>query len=97
VCLTDKGVFVFDCYSPWVGNAVGAINHKFFVLFVGYTMASCLFVLLGRGIVVFLSLRLRKPNEYMQQNVQVEMKKLCQPYLADYFGSLPYIYCLHVI
>ena len=32
-------------YSPWVGNAVGAMNHKFFVLFVGYTMASCLFSL----------------------------------------------------
>lgn len=28
--------------SPWVCNAVGAMNHKFFVLFVGYTMMTCM-------------------------------------------------------
>ena len=33
-------------HSPWVGNAVGAMNHKFFVLFVGYTMMSCIFSIL---------------------------------------------------
>lgn len=32
-------------HSPWVGNAVGNNNHKFFCLFVGYTMCSCLFTL----------------------------------------------------
>lgn len=32
----------FDHFCPWVGNAVGALNHKFFVLFVGYTMCSCI-------------------------------------------------------
>ena len=32
----------FDHFCPWVGNAVGAMNHKFFVLFVGYTMLSCM-------------------------------------------------------
>jgi hypothetical protein len=36
-----------------VGNAVGALNHKFFVLFVGYTMCTCilsLVLILIRGI-----------------------------------------------
>jgi len=32
----------FDHFCPWVGNAVGALNHKFFVLFVGYTMCTCI-------------------------------------------------------
>jgi hypothetical protein len=32
----------FDHFCPWVGNAVGAMNHKFFVLFVGYTMCTCI-------------------------------------------------------
>lgn len=27
-------------YSPWVCNAVGALNHKFFVLFIGYTLLT---------------------------------------------------------
>jgi hypothetical protein len=28
--------------SPWVCNAVGALNHKFFVLFIGYTLLTSL-------------------------------------------------------
>eukprot|EP00980_Cylindrotheca_fusiformis_P021482 scaffold8353_cov138-Cylindrotheca_fusiformis.AAC.13 len=31
--------------SPWIGNAVGALNHKMFCLFVFYTMWSCIFSL----------------------------------------------------
>lgn len=41
--VTGRCIVKFDHFCPWVGNAVGATNHKFFVLFVGYTMASCLF------------------------------------------------------
>mmetsp|Transcript_13181 Transcript_13181/g.37064 ORF Transcript_13181/g.37064 Transcript_13181/m.37064 type:complete len:408 (-) Transcript_13181:2502-3725(-) len=41
--VTGRCIVKFDHFCPWVGNAVGATNHKFFVLFVGYTMLSCLF------------------------------------------------------
>lgn len=40
--VTGRCVVKFDHFCPWVGNAVGAMNHKFFVLFIGYTMSSCL-------------------------------------------------------
>jgi hypothetical protein len=43
--VTGRCIVKFDHFCPWIGNAVGAMNHKFFVLFVGYTMASCLFSL----------------------------------------------------
>mmetsp|Transcript_10194 Transcript_10194/g.21377 ORF Transcript_10194/g.21377 Transcript_10194/m.21377 type:complete len:404 (+) Transcript_10194:158-1369(+) len=43
--VTGRCIVKFDHFCPWVGNAVGAMNHKFFVLFVGYTMVSCLFSL----------------------------------------------------
>lgn len=31
----------FDHFCPWIGNAVGALNHKMFCLFVFYTMKAC--------------------------------------------------------
>lgn len=40
--VTGRCIVKFDHFCPWVGNAVGAMNHKFFVLFVGYTMLSCI-------------------------------------------------------
>ena len=40
--VTGRCIVKFDHFCPWIGNAVGAMNHKFFILFVGYTMTSCL-------------------------------------------------------
>lgn len=40
--VTGRCIVKFDHYCPWVGNAVGALNHKFFVLFIGYTICACL-------------------------------------------------------
>ncbi len=48
--VTGRCIVKFDHFCPWVGNAVGAMNHKFFVLFVGYTMATCLCSLLLIGL-----------------------------------------------
>jgi len=51
--VTGRCIVKFDHFCPWVGNAVGAMNHKFFVLFVGYTMASCMFSLFLIGLRAF--------------------------------------------
>jgi len=39
--VTGRCIVKFDHFCPWVGNAVGALNHKMFCLFVFYTMSSC--------------------------------------------------------
>jgi hypothetical protein len=44
--VTGRCVVKFDHFCPWVGNAVGAKNHKFFCLFLLYTAATCLLSLL---------------------------------------------------
>ena len=44
--VTGRCIVKFDHYCPWVGNAVGALNHKFFVLFVGYSSTTCIMSIL---------------------------------------------------
>ena len=44
--VTGRCIVKFDHFCPWVGNAVGALNHKFFVLFVSYTLMACCFCLI---------------------------------------------------
>lgn len=39
--VTGRCVVKLDHYCPWVNNAVGIFNHKFFLLFVFYTFLQC--------------------------------------------------------
>ena len=45
IVLFVLNVSSFICYKQWIGNAVGAMNHKFFVLFIFYTFLTSLFSL----------------------------------------------------
>jgi len=38
--VTGRCVVKMDHYCPWVGNAVGIMNHKFFILFILYTFLT---------------------------------------------------------
>eukprot|EP00522_Entomoneis_paludosa_P006438 CAMPEP_0172453182 /NCGR_PEP_ID=MMETSP1065-20121228/10624_1 /TAXON_ID=265537 /ORGANISM="Amphiprora paludosa, Strain CCMP125" /LENGTH=416 /DNA_ID=CAMNT_0013205357 /DNA_START=272 /DNA_END=1522 /DNA_ORIENTATION=- len=44
--VTGRCVVKFDHFCPWVGNAVGALNHKFFCLFLLYTAITCVLSML---------------------------------------------------
>jgi len=41
--VTGRCIVKLDHYCPWVNNAVGIFNHKFFLLFVLYTCIQCVF------------------------------------------------------
>lgn len=43
--VTGRCIVKMDHFCPWVGNAVGALNHKFFFLFILYTMCTSLICL----------------------------------------------------
>lgn len=44
--VTGRCIVKMDHFCPWVGNAVGALNHKFFFLFILYTFITSLLSLL---------------------------------------------------
>ena len=43
--VSGRCVIKFDHYCPWVNNAIGIYNHKFFLLFVLYTFLQCAYSL----------------------------------------------------
>lgn len=49
--VTGRCVVKFDHFCPWAGNAIGALNHKFFFLFILYTFftsITSLFIIILR-------------------------------------------------
>jgi len=85
--VTGRCIVKFDHFCPWVGNAVGAMNHKFFVLFVGYTMASCLFSLCLIGL---RTLYCGSPSPLLprkkMENETPEQKNECAGWNESYLG-----------
>jgi hypothetical protein len=51
--VTGRCIVKMDHFCPWVGNAVGALNHKYFFLFILYTIVTSIlsFLLLGMRLV----------------------------------------------
>ncbi|GAX20086.1 hypothetical protein FisN_18Lh024 [Fistulifera solaris] len=47
---TGRCIVKLDHFCPWINNAVGIGNHKFFVLFLLYTALCCMQVLLLLGL-----------------------------------------------
>mmetsp|Transcript_4140 Transcript_4140/g.12949 ORF Transcript_4140/g.12949 Transcript_4140/m.12949 type:complete len:255 (-) Transcript_4140:117-881(-) len=43
--VTNRCIVKMDHYCPWTNNAIGVRNHKFFILFIGYTFALCVHAL----------------------------------------------------
>jgi len=70
--VTGRCIVKFDHFCPWVGNAVGAFNHKFFCLFVGYTLCTCIVALL---LVLIQYFECRKDNHYQAEWHQPENRK----------------------
>mmetsp|Transcript_14677 Transcript_14677/g.31298 ORF Transcript_14677/g.31298 Transcript_14677/m.31298 type:complete len:366 (+) Transcript_14677:190-1287(+) len=88
--VTGRCIVKFDHFCPWVGNAIGATNHKFFVLFVGYTMASCLFSIF---LMILRTLYCGYPSPLLHQaqgktdeNETLEDKPECIGWNESYFG-----------
>lgn len=42
--VTGRCIVKMDHFCPWIGNAVGALNHKYFVLFIFYTFLASIAV-----------------------------------------------------
>lgn len=64
--VTGRCIVKFDHYCPWVNNAVGALNHKFFCLFLLYTALTCLLSLL------LLLIRLVQCGSSSAENISLE-------------------------
>mmetsp|Transcript_6071 Transcript_6071/g.18308 ORF Transcript_6071/g.18308 Transcript_6071/m.18308 type:complete len:327 (-) Transcript_6071:294-1274(-) len=43
--VTGRCVVKLDHYCPWTNNAIGVRNHKFFLLFIWYTLLLCVYAL----------------------------------------------------
>mmetsp|Transcript_23323 Transcript_23323/g.55156 ORF Transcript_23323/g.55156 Transcript_23323/m.55156 type:complete len:392 (+) Transcript_23323:239-1414(+) len=80
--VTGRCVVKFDHFCPWVGNAVGAMNHKFFVLFIGYTMVTCLVSLFLIGL---RAISCGGPSPFFSQETN-GIESWCTRWNESYYG-----------
>lgn len=97
-------ILKMDHHCPWINNCVSFTNYKFFVLFLGYTFAMCLFVA-ATTFPYFLRFWVPQDNQYKPINIsngtfappgiQVDM----QPYDfgLDNQNSVPFIVRFNIL
>lgn len=64
--VTGRCIVKMDHYCPWVCNAIGALNHKFFLLFLLYTFITSIvsIILIAMGAIECgIALETSKPNK----------------------------------
>jgi hypothetical protein len=79
--VTGRCVVKMDHYCPWVGNAVGVMNHKFFLLFLLYTFLCCASAI---PIIVMKFIKCNSEVDYNPDNMnqRVSMYTGCQRLLS---------------
>ena len=79
--VTGRCIVKMDHYCPWIGNAVGATNHKFFLLFLLYTFLCCCSAI---PIIAIKFVSCNHPVDYNPNNVsiRVNMYTSCQQILT---------------
>lgn len=86
-CRTCKAcVMEMDHHCPFIGNCVGANNHGYFILFLMYTLVSCLYVL-GMAICAYNYSRISRTT-VQYDPPEPEMSGIGLGHLGHVFGSL---------
>lgn len=61
--ITGRCIVKFDHYCPWSGNAIGALNHKHFCLFLFYTLIAAILSIMFIGMKLSWECRFRKNDD----------------------------------